>query len=128
MQYSPKLKMAMQEIKEVLNKHDIAGMIILADGTGFSEFVNKVEASWSGAFIQHTPQGTMVRLRIKQAEVGKEKAKEMAERTFNMITHFAEMLGKHSLTYFELLDRLKQQWDTEDTDRGRITGEQEQNN
>lgn len=36
MQYSPKLKVAMEEIKEILKKNDIAGFVVIHDSDGFS--------------------------------------------------------------------------------------------
>lgn len=128
MQYSPKLKMAMEEIKAVAKKYDIAAAVVLSDGTGFSEFLNKVEASWSAAFVQHTPKGEAIRFRVKTAEVGKEKAKKLANDTYRMIEHFADVLGRNSLVYFQLLDMLKDYLEVVKKDDGSITGHTEQNN
>lgn len=128
MQYSPKLKMAMEEIKAVVKKYDIAAAVILSDGTGFSEFLNKVEASWSAAFVQQTLKGEAIRFRIKSSEVGKEQAEKLANDTYRMIEHFAEMLGRNSLVYYRLLDMLKDYIEVVKTDGGSITGHTEQNN
>lgn len=128
MQYSPKLKMAMEEIKAITKKYDIAAAVVLSDGKGFSEFLNKVEASWSAAFVQHSPQGEMIRFRIKSAEVGKEKAEQLANDTYNMIQHFADVLGRNSMVYFQLLDMLKKHIEVIKNDPGTITGHTEQNN
>ena len=54
MQYSAKLKNAMQEIKGILEKYDIAGLIALhtdgyGDNHGFGEFYLKIDPSYSVA-------------------------------------------------------------------------------
>lgn len=50
MQYSPKLKTAMEEIKEILRKHDIAAVVILHT-PGHSEYLNHFKTSYSCASI-----------------------------------------------------------------------------
>lgn len=54
----PKLKLAMEEIKAVLNKHDIAGMCFLASPS-HTEFLIKLDATWT-CFIH---EGGLLRLR-----------------------------------------------------------------
>ncbi len=44
--FSPKLRLAAEEIKAVLNRHDIIGFFDLED-QGHAEFGTKFEASWS---------------------------------------------------------------------------------
>lgn len=46
MQYSPKLKKAMEEIKDILSKHDIAGIVVLHT-PGHSEFLSKLNPTYS---------------------------------------------------------------------------------
>lgn len=48
MQYSPKLKTAMERIKAILKEYDIAGAVIL-HSPGFSEYLIKIDASYSCA-------------------------------------------------------------------------------
>lgn len=50
MQYSPKLKKAMEEMKEILRKHDIAGVVVLHT-PGHSEYLNHLNPSYSCASI-----------------------------------------------------------------------------
>lgn len=54
MQYSPKLKIAMDEIKQVLKKHDIAGFVVLHT-PGFTEYLNRVDPSYSSTFMDENP-------------------------------------------------------------------------
>lgn len=57
MQYSPKLKNAMEEIKLIIDKYDIAACVVLHT-PGFSEFLNKIDPSYSCAKIKLLPDGT----------------------------------------------------------------------
>lgn len=97
MQYSPKLKIAMEEIKSIVKKHDIAAFVVINDGDGFSEYLNAVSPSYSCATVH--PSG--IQFKLKSADVGKERAREIADGTFNMITHFADMIGQHALMYID---------------------------
>ena|ERR1700741_4288635 len=50
MQYSPKLKNAMEEIKQILLKHDIAGTVTIHT-PGHAEYLNHITPSYSCAKI-----------------------------------------------------------------------------
>lgn len=52
MQYSPKLKKAAEEIKDILKKHDIAAVIMLHT-PGYGEYVVELSPSYSCAKIEH---------------------------------------------------------------------------
>ena len=67
MEYSPKLKVAMEEIKEILNKHDIAGHVVLHT-PGHGEYFTKVDPSYSCAFFDMTPGRTGIRFRARLQE------------------------------------------------------------
>lgn len=105
MQYSPKLKTAMEEVKAILKKHDIAGFVVLHT-PGFAEYVNYVSPSYSCAIV--TENG--MHFRLKQAEVGKERAKLLAEGTYNMVTLLCDMIAKHAMVYMEAQEFLKEKW------------------
>lgn len=122
MQYSPKLKIAIGEIKEILKKHDIAGFVALHT-PGFTEYLNHVEASYSCASIADGG----IRFKLKTAEVGKERAKEIADGTYNMITHFSDILASHAMLYMQAHDMLKEKWNGEDG-KGNHTSHDQQNN
>ena len=123
MQYSPKLKKAMEEIKEVAKKYDIAAFVVLNDGDGFSEYLNAVTPSYSCASLMEGG----IRFRLKSAEVGKERAKQMAEGTYNMVTHFADMISKHAIMYIDAQKFLKDKWGGEEFP-GNETSHDQQNN
>lgn len=95
----------MEEIKAILKKHDIAATLILADGHGFSEYLNMLETSWSGAVIETDPaKGEGIRVRIQEKELGKEKAYEIANATYNMLHHFTNSLANHAMVYMDLME------------------------
>lgn len=124
MQYSPKLKIAMDEIKSVLKKHDIAGFVVIHT-PGFSEYLNEISPSYSCAKIE----ATQLRFKVKAAEVGgPEKAKQIATDTLNMITHFATIGGKNIMMYMDAEKMLKERLGGEDLPCGGHTSHDQQNN
>lgn len=122
MQYSPKLKAAMEQIKAILKENDIAGFVVLHT-PGFSEYLNHFMTSYSCAFLQDG----QFRVRLKTAEVGKEKAKELAEGTWNMVNIMTDIIALHAKGYMDFEDMLKKHWGGE-SDSGLHTSHNQQNN
>jgi len=122
MQYSPKLKKAMAQIKEILKQNDIAAFVVLHT-PGYSEYVNHLQTSYSCAII--TPEG--MRLKLNQKEIGKEKAIELANGTFNMITHLKDVIALNAVLYIDCEKLLKEKWNSSSTD-GEHTSHNQQNN
>jgi len=104
MQYHPKLKKAMEQIKVILAEHDIAAHVVLHT-PGFCEYLNHITPSYSCA----KPEGeSQVRFTAKAEDFGGDKRardKKIAD-TINMFSHFEERLGHDLLNYMELTDRL----------------------
>jgi len=116
MKYSPTLKTAMERIKAILKEYDIAGSIVLHT-PGFSEFLVKVDASYSCAKFE----GDYLRVKAKlQEDFQGDKAaqKKKIEDTVNMITHLADTNAHTSLGMYELLERLKKNMDIEQSGEG----------
>jgi hypothetical protein len=105
MQYDPKLKKAMEQIKKIIEENDIAAFVALHT-PGYTEYFNKVDPSFSCAFLADN----QLRVRLKTEEVGKEKAKELEKGTFNMITHFSDILSAHALLYLDTEKILEKSW------------------
>lgn len=112
----------MENIKAILKKNDIAGFVVLHT-PGYSEFLNHMETSYSCAKIQ----GEEVRLKLKSSEVGKERAKQLANDTYNMITHLAKHIGGHALLYMDTEKLIKEKLGGEDGP-GEMTSHSQQNN
>jgi len=89
MSYDPKLKEALAEIRAICTKHDIAGYIALISQT-HGEFGLEVTPSWSCAKWEDKSEGVL-RMRIKESEVGKEKADTLAENTAHMIYQLRDL-------------------------------------
>lgn len=81
MQYSPKLKKAMKEIKGILEKNDIAGFVIIHD-PGFVEYLNHLSPSYSCIRVE---RGAL-RAKLKSSELPPGKAEKIAGDTNNMMT------------------------------------------
>lgn len=125
MQYSPKLKVAMEEIKAVLVKHDVAGFVMLHDPKGFIEYLNHISPTYSCALME---DGT-IRVRLKAAELpgGMAQAKQMAEDTYNMITLMTDVILMHAKAYVDIQVMLKQKWGGDEFP-GSHTSHNQQNN
>lgn len=117
MDYSPKLRAAMSEIRKIAEENDIAAFVLLHDKEGYAEFLNRVDPSYSCIRVEDG----QLRVRLKTAEVGKEKAKELAEGTFNFVSHFSEMLTLHSRVWRDMKKLLQDAWGGEEG-KGKITG------
>lgn len=114
----------MAEIKTIIEKYDVAAFVLLHEPAGFAEFLNKPDPSWSA--IKPFKHGIIVRLKSK--EVGLEQAKIMADSTYNMVTHFTDMLAMHAHLYQQMKEHLKEKWGGYEEDEGNLTGKEEQNN
>lgn len=123
MQYSPKLKKAMEQIKTICKEADIAAFVILHEN-GFSEFSNIIQPSWSCAKIVDNG----INFKIKQDEIGIEKAQELAQCTYNMVRHFSEVIGSHAITYIDAYEILKKHFDGRDAPGGGLSDHITQNN
>lgn len=122
MQYSPKLKKVIEQIKDILKENDIAGFVLLHT-PGYSEYLNHTETSYS--CITNTPDG--MRLQLKTEEVGEKKAEILAHGTYNMVVHFSKILTLHANAYSGYHTVLKQRWDGTDGP-GNHSSHNQQNN
>jgi hypothetical protein len=122
MQYSPKLKKAIEQIKTILKENDISGFVVLHT-PGFSEWLNHLETSYSCAKV--CPEG--VRLKIKESEVGREKAQQLASDTYNQIYHLTKHILKGAKYYMDVEDYLNKHYKV-DFDDGGESSHQQQNN
>ncbi len=122
MQYSPKLKKAMEQIKNILKENDIAGFVVLHT-PGFSEYLNHFETSYSCAKLVDGD----VMLKINSKEIGIDKARIIARDSLNMMTHLAKATGEHAMLYINAEKILKDKFGGEDLP-GEETSHIQQNN
>jgi hypothetical protein len=104
MQYNPKLKIAMEEIKEILHKHDIAGAIVIHT-PGHSEYMTELSPSYSCAKFE----GEYLRIKAKKSDYKTIEAwREVVTLTSNMLHHLSEKTADLSLQLLnasELIDK-----------------------
>ncbi len=90
-----KLKLAADEIKAVLKKHDIAAIVTLASETHM-EFIREIEPSWSCCRLEKYEDGFAIRVRMKQADFpSREIAKLCLEKTVGMLAGFVDVCREH---------------------------------
>lgn len=121
MQYSPKLKTAMEKIKQILADADIAALIVLHT-PGHSEYLYRIDTSYSCAKIE----GDRLRIKTNPADNKNRKQMSVAD-TYNMFTHFSDMGGNLALNSAKALEMLDKVVDADNTD-GEHTSHNQQNN
>jgi hypothetical protein len=99
MQYSPKLKNAMKELKKILLKYDIAGTITIHT-PGHAEYLNHITPSYSCAKIVE-PEGRF-ELKVKKEHFSHEAERQNKLRdTANMLNLLSDVTGRNVLCLIE---------------------------
>lgn len=125
MQYSPKLKKAMAEIKKVLEKHDIAACVVLHTPR-FSEYLLSLSPSYSCA--KFDGEQIKINARLQEDFGGKRNAQIFkVQNTSNMMRMLAETSTHLSLSLMEMSELLDSKIDADHTEGGHST-ETTQNN
>jgi hypothetical protein len=141
MQYSPKLKIAMDEIKQILKKHDIAGVVAIhnIEGLpqrdkqgfthvqGFGEFLFHINPSYSAANFD---QGRLKVLGKAMHYPSKDARDTQLANTVNMLENLGTITGNLSLQLFEITNMVKMMVEEKknDKDDSGFTSNEEQNN
>ena len=124
MKYSPKLRQAMTQIKAIMQRHDIGGLVVLHT-PGYGEFNLKINPSYSCA--KFTPDGKGIAVSTKYLKVGKEQKQKILSDTVNMLDVIGDLGGKLSLNTMQVLEMIAEHVDI-DYDEGTITGQNEIDN
>lgn len=102
MQYSPKLKKAMQEIKAIISKYDIAASVVIHT-PGHSEVLLKIDPTYSCAKIE----GDSVIIKATSSEIPDKNIRhKRIEDTSNMLLMLAQVTGETSLQLWKLSEVL----------------------
>jgi len=102
MQYSPKLKKAMEEMKAIIKKYDIAALIVLHT-PGDSEYLNAITPSYS--CMKWNGDELRIRAKLKEDFNGDKKAmEEKLAATSNMLRLLAEVGGQQLLSIMKVSD------------------------
>jgi hypothetical protein len=117
MKFDPKLKNAMKDIKAILDKYDINGSIVL-HSPGFGEHFMKVDASYSCAKIEPSPQGLQFKIKAKKEELQK------IEDTVNTIIIIDDLISYHQDVCLQVMKSVKQTLEI-DAQKGDHTNDQE---
>jgi hypothetical protein len=99
MTYSPELRKCIDEIKEVMKKHDVGAVVTLHDGQGMSEFGMFLDLpSWSK--LQFMEEG---RVYIK---AHMKSDRENSNRTVNMLVHARDLSGRNFLCLDQIMGQV----------------------
>jgi hypothetical protein len=124
MQYSPKLKKAMEEIKQVFSKYDLGGIVVIHE-PGFSEYLYKIDPSYSAAKLMDG--GVRITARAEQYGGDKEKRNKAIADTSNLLMHIAQAGGRLVMNTIDVSKQLDAVVDAEHTGGGH-SSHTEQNN
>ena len=124
MQYSPKLKKAAEEIKEILSKYDIAANVVLHT-PGHSEYLLHITPTYSAAWLENN----LVRFRAKSADYNGNVAvrNQKIADTLNMLHLLSQTAGKNALALMEVSRQFDEIVGAEHGDEG-FTAHTTQNN
>ncbi|MFA6058943.1 MAG: hypothetical protein WC756_12145 [Taibaiella sp.] len=122
MQYSPKLKAAMEEIKQILKKHDIAGAIVIHT-PGHTEYHLRIDPTYSCARID----GESIRVKASLKDLGKNAFTRITGDTANMLHGLGTCMGGMSLNIFDISDELDKTTNAEHFGGGHTSHTQQNN-
>lgn len=128
MQYSPKLKKAMEEIKAIVDKYDI-GACVMLHTPGFTEYLNKLDPSYSCVLYEMVEGERGIRFRARKQDYNGdiEKRNQVIKDTVNMLDSFCFTAGNICLNFGDILKMLEEKTEIIRTDGGH-TSHTEQNN
>ncbi len=104
MQYSPKLKKAIEEIREILLKHDIAGIVTL-HAPGHAEYLNHITPSYSCCKID--PLKNQFELRAKKVHFSNDAERHnKLKDTANMLHLLTDVTAKNILPLIDASEQV----------------------
>lgn len=113
----------MARIKAILEEEDLGGFVVIHT-PGYSEFVTKINPSYSCATIM--PNGVGIRVNstgIKDPEEKKQKVTDTA----NLIIHLADVVGQNAMNLIKVAQTLEQKLDIDKSGPG-FSSHSSQNN
>lgn len=113
----------MKEIRSVMRKHDVIGMVFLGSKEGYSEFAVPIECSWSVLKYEPADQGKMaIRFRAKGKAEG--QLDRMVQATTNFIFNLASFLDHQRDAWHGLCAVIRQQAEiTHNENFGKVSNE-----
>lgn len=107
MNYSPKLKNVIAQIKAILKENDIAGSVVL-HSPGFSEYAIHLNTSYSSA----TFLGGELRVKTDHLPVPNEEKERLLRGTSNMLHHLSTVNGHMALNLIDISDKIDKRLDS----------------
>lgn len=106
----------MEEIKEILKKHDIGAFVVLHT-PGNAEHLLEISPTYSCAFWDHTPGKEGIRVRAKLTDFGGDSAKrhQVVTDTVNMFDLLTRVTANHTVNLMKVMDMLKSNMDITST-------------
>ncbi|MBS1684746.1 MAG: hypothetical protein JSS76_08330 [Bacteroidetes bacterium] len=101
MQYSPKLKVAIAQIQEILKEHNVAGMIVLHT-PGFCEYLNFIEPDYSCASWDHIGGGLKLKAKLKHFDGDAQRRNQRVADTLNMLRSLSVVGMQQGLNIAEI--------------------------
>lgn len=86
----PHLQAAMEEIKSVLTKYDIAAIVVLSSPK-HNEYLYKLDPTWTCIRDERDAEGRMVGIRVNSKEVPKEQKKQVITDSVGTIASFLDI-------------------------------------
>jgi hypothetical protein len=111
MQYSPKLKKVIAEIKAVIEKNDLAGFVCLVE-PGNSEYLHVINPSFSAAFFD----GREVRIKTKGLPLSPQEKSKLLSTTSNMLALLSTTVAQNGLSLCEVSQFIDKKIGAEHTD------------
>lgn len=111
MQYSPKLKKVIAEIKAVIENNDLAGFVCLVE-PGNSEYLHVINPSFSAAFFD----GKEVRIKTKDLKISPNEKRKLLATTSNMLALLSTTVAQNGLSLCEVSQFIDKKIGAEHTD------------
>lgn len=93
----------MAEIKAIIEREDIAALVVLHTKGGYSEYLNHITPSYSCVKWEYTPGLGMafrIRLKLEDFDGNKNRRDKQGADTANMLMHLS-MAGGEQLSYLK---------------------------
>ncbi len=128
MQYSPKLKRVMDELKKIIESEDI-GAVVVIHTPGFSEQFTHITPSYSCAKIETQNGRSAIRFRAKSSDHDgdKDKVRKLVTATSNMMMHLSTLTTQQAIALTDASEMLDVYVDAHHT-KGNSSSHTEQNN
>ena len=115
LKFSPKLKNAMEEIKQILNKHDIAGLIVLHE-PGYGEHYIKINPSYSALEFKNR-EGIIMKGR-QRYNSNKIKHNKAIENSLSLLKVLCELAGKTIIPLIEVSQKMDEYYNATHKNEG----------